>query len=109
MVEAEPDFEFQVLLSCFHVVDDQLVDLLQSPPAPVLVSPFLNTEEVLLQRSIIVGTSAEGVHSYSQAHAKSIQTTGDSSDFVLLVHVETKKPNEQVRRGRFTCIDIHGR
>lgn len=90
-------------------MDDQLVDLLQSPPAPVLASPFLNTEEVLLQQSVLVGTSAEAVHYYSQAHAKSIQATGGSSDFVLVVCMETKSPNEQVRRGRFTCIDIHGR
>lgn len=110
--EADAELESQVLFGCFHVDEsEQLVDLMRTPVTAVVpASPLDGSERVLMQRSVLVTNSAEAVHCYSQAHAASIRATGGKSHFAVVIHVETRRANEErVRRGRLVCIDIHGR
>lgn len=104
-------FEYRVLLGCFHVDEsDRLVDLMVTPAAAVVASPLCGSEKALVQRSVLVATSAEAVHAYAQAHAASVRATAGRSDFAVTLFVETKRASEhRVRRGLLACLDVHGR
>uniref|UniRef100_K3X103 Kinesin motor domain-containing protein n=1 Tax=Globisporangium ultimum (strain ATCC 200006 / CBS 805.95 / DAOM BR144) TaxID=431595 RepID=K3X103_GLOUD len=107
VTENEPEFKYQVLMNCMHVADDHLIDIMVNPP--VVIHPPFSVERTLIERSLRAGNAAEAVHYYSQALSQSSQMTNNNTDFVFILHIETQKANDRVRRGRFICIDIHGR
>lgn len=106
--------DYQVLLTCLYVSDDgELVDCVavddkQPATSSAAGIPAGNwrdgMESWLLEQSVRVGSSAEAVHLYSRAW----QHSGER-DFVLALHVEARTHDGRVSRGRFVCIDVHGK
>lgn len=107
----EDGAEFQVLLTCLCVREDgEIADCLgadDEPPATMndRGDDWRGAMDAwLVRRSVRVGSSAEAVHQYSRSREQS-----GGRDFVLALHVEARTGDGRVTRGRFLCIDVHGR
>lgn len=110
-VDAAPGATYQVLLSCLHVVNDQVVDLTTDGAIDALV-PSEMMEQTLTDRSVRVESAAEAVHLYSQARIKSLasyQEKTNAGDFVVTLFIESQQSFERPRRGRIIFLDICGR
>lgn len=100
-----------MFLSCLHVANDQVVDLITEGTIDALV-PSEMMEQTLADRSVRVESAAEAVHLYSQARAKSIASCHEkirAGDFIVALFIESQQLFERPRRGRILYLDICGR
>lgn len=106
-----PGATYQVLLSCLHVADDQVVDLITDESIDALL-PSEMMEQTLADHSVHVENAAEAVHVYSQARIKSLVSCKEKAkggDFIVAIFIESQQSLERPRRGRILYLDVCGR
>ncbi|GMF33194.1 unnamed protein product [Phytophthora fragariaefolia] len=102
-----------VLLSCWGVTggggnenkNETLSDLLRAG-TDVEVPPQRDVEQLLLERALGAATADEAEQLYAAARRKLSEL--ETHDFVLAMHVETRSPSGEARRGRLLVVDVQG-
>lgn len=95
-----------MFLNCFKVNGTDVVDLLDTANNPSVIprDQWNGADACLIDRGIRVRSSVEAVDLYSQARRNC-----ERQDFIVALHVEIQDDGCRVRRGRFVCIDLHGK
>ncbi|KAK1938181.1 Kinesin-related protein 4 [Phytophthora citrophthora] len=97
--------QHNVLLSCWSVDtsrNNAFTDLLEAGTSV----DAQDMTQGLLERSVVVTTSAEAVHLYSKALER--VNGAEKQDFVFVLHVETLLKTGEATRGQLVVIDIQG-
>ncbi|KAJ0393737.1 hypothetical protein P43SY_004709 [Pythium insidiosum] len=100
--------ECRVLLSCLFSRDGQLVDAFSGDVVATSAAASLD-DDAFIARSVCVRDADEAQRCYERGYNAMTDGGHHDGDFVCALFVERRLDRQQeIRRGRLVCIDVHG-